>query len=109
MASRVVSELRHAASQIDEGVLHHILRRSVVETGIARHVVNQTPIGVEELSPALLILAVAQARQKALPRLQKHIARPFGGHVPSNKPSGLATFQALPSAWAMRESLNAEP
>jgi len=80
-AFRIVLEVGHPAGEVNECVLHHVLRLGISEAGFARDVVNEPPVSVEEIAPARLILPITQAPEQTLARGQKCVAAGFGCHV----------------------------
>src|SRR6266850_4579730 len=86
---------RHPPGEINERVLHDILRGGVIEAGMARDVVNEPPVAIEELAPSVLVLAIAQARQKAPARRQQRIGGRLSSHLPLLSPSRRHPFKHL--------------
>jgi len=52
---RIVSESRHLLRRRNHHLLHNVVRLGFLQAGLERGVVNQSPIDVEKLAPALLI------------------------------------------------------
>src|SRR5207237_8057283 len=67
------SKVDNRKSEIDEGILHDILRLGIGQAGVARDVTNQPRGRIERLPPSLLVLPVAQAREQASPGGQQRI------------------------------------
>src|SRR5262249_55668623 len=76
----VIAKLRHPARQINKCGLHHILGRGVIESRLPRYAVDEPPVSVEKLAPAILVLPVPQAGQKALARREERIGAGFCQH-----------------------------
>src|SRR3954471_3390416 len=63
---RVVLELRNAASHGNDRFLHRFLRLLVGKTSLKSDAVNELPISVKEILPAVLVLTVLEPAEQAL-------------------------------------------
>src|SRR5437867_2761074 len=70
---RIRIELRHLLRHGDDRLLNYFLRFGVAEAGLERDAVDELPVGIEEVLPALLIVAVLQPPDQAPARLQRRL------------------------------------
>jgi len=62
----IVIEFRHAADNADDGFLDDILSLGVVQPSTGGRRIDEAPIGLEELLPAILIFKALEALQERL-------------------------------------------
>ena len=62
-SGRIVTKSRHLLGDHHQGLLHHILRLRLRQTGPSSHRIDQSPIGFKKLAPPLLIFPVLETAQ----------------------------------------------
>jgi hypothetical protein len=89
----VVDEALHFSCRRDDGLLHHVLRLGIGESGLQGHAVDQVAIGDEKLIPAFLVTDVPETDQQRLPRRKEIRSGLTHGHpiaVGAGRPFGAA-------------------
>src|SRR5262249_33845079 len=70
---RVVFEARHLLGDRDDRLLYGILGLGVVQPRLESEVIDESPVGVEELAPTVLVVPVFQPAQQAAARWNESV------------------------------------